>query len=76
MRRKIIACFLVLVLAQVCAIAAPRLRITTRSLPGGTVGVLYSATVAANFGVPPYGLSPSLCRPTVFPVPLVPLFHH
>ncbi len=55
MHRKIIACFLVLVLAQVCAIAAPRLRITTKSLPGGTVGVLYSATVAECEGELPRG---------------------
>src|SRR5262249_48106340 len=32
----------------------PPLSITTTSLPGGTVGVAYSATLTANGGTPPY----------------------
>jgi hypothetical protein len=34
--------------------AAPPLAVTTTSLPGGTVGTLYSATLAASNGTTPY----------------------
>ncbi len=35
-------------------IVAPALAVSTSSLPSGTVGVAYSATLAASGGVPPY----------------------
>jgi IPT/TIG domain/Putative Ig domain len=35
-------------------ISAPPLQIATSSLPGGAVGVSYSATLAATNGIPPY----------------------
>jgi hypothetical protein len=38
--------------------------ITTSSLPGGTVGVAYSVTLAASGGVPPYTWSESGALPT------------
>ncbi len=35
-------------------VTPPALAVTTASLPGGTVGVAYTATLAANGGTPPY----------------------
>ncbi len=39
------------------AAAIPPLSITTASLPGGSVGVAYTASVAASGGTPPYAFS-------------------
>jgi hypothetical protein len=40
--------------AYALTIAAPPIRITPASLPGGTVGTAYSQTVTATGGTPPY----------------------
>ncbi len=62
LRAAAVSCLLFLLAAcgsGVKSIPAPALSITTASLPSGTVGVAYSASVAAASGVSPYTFSSS-----------------